>query len=130
MILTRLCSSHLAEIIEVAEASRRGSRLRSRYNRGLEAILDDLSQPLASLSPLTKPTGVNLRLYEIIFGSIISQELQRQEREKQTVVQLLSNRGELKTRMAQKEMEYNTIMNKSAAQKAAKAKKHVSDASW
>jgi hypothetical protein len=74
--------------------------------------------------------GANFVLYQTIFGSLIGQEIARQDREMQTIVQLLKHRGEAKTRMANREYEYSTIMSKSANQKTPKAKKHVSDAFW
>lgn len=77
-----------------------------------------------------RPSGSNFVLYQTIFGSLISQEIARQDREMQTIVQLLKHRGEAKTRMANKGYEYSAIMSKSANQKTPKAKKHVSDAFW
>jgi hypothetical protein len=122
--------SHLAEIVEIALPSQRDLASQTRYNLELEALLDSLLDSPAMLSPLRKPTGINLVLYETLFGSLISQEINRQDRESQTVVQLLRNRGEAKTRMANREVEYSNIMSKSATQKTIKAKKHVSDAFW
>jgi len=122
--------SHLAEIVEIALPPQRDLTSLIRYNSELEALLDSLIDGPAMLSPLRKPTGLNLVLYETLFGSLISQEVNRQDRESQTVVQLLRNRGEAKTRMANREVEYSNIMSKSATQKTIKAKKHVSDAFW
>ena len=125
-------SSHIFEVVNVAaeDYTRADTSLTTNYG-GLLAKLADRSYVSSRVEYLPeRPSGRNFVLYQTIFGSLIGQEFARQDREMQTIVQLLKHRGEAKTRMANKGYEYSALMSKSANQKTPKAKKHVSDAFW